>query len=84
MCKSKAPFNPILGETYQASLEDGTMVYIEQTEHHPPSFNYSLYRPDKHFEINGYGTIEANLEGMNMIKGERIGKNVLKFADGSS
>ena len=34
MCKSNAPFNPILGETYQATLPDGSRLYIEQTEHH--------------------------------------------------
>ena len=43
ICKSKAPFNPILGETYQASMSNGAKIYYEQTEHHPPTFNFSLY-----------------------------------------
>jgi Oxysterol-binding protein len=30
------PFNPILGETWQATLSDGTAVYLEQISHHPP------------------------------------------------
>jgi hypothetical protein len=29
------PFNPILGETYQAFI-DGCPIYGEQTSHHPP------------------------------------------------
>ena len=83
VCKSNAPFNPILGETYQASLPNGSRIYMEQTEHHPPSFNYLLYGPDNHFTISGFGTIEAHLDNINVIKGERVGKNIIKFADGS-
>ena len=83
ICKSKAPFNPILGETYQASMDNGAKIYYEQTEHHPPTFNFSLYGPNNHFQINGYGTITANLDGMNTITGGRAGKNILKFDDGT-
>ena len=82
-CRSRAPFNPILGETYQAIKEDGSKLYIEQTEHHPPTFNFNLVGPNKHFELNGFGTIDAHLYTINMIKGERLGKTLLKFDDGS-
>jgi hypothetical protein len=30
------PLNPILGETYQACLPDGTNIYVEQICHKPP------------------------------------------------
>jgi len=30
------PFNPILGETWQARMEDGTSMCMEQISHHPP------------------------------------------------
>ena len=30
------PLNPVLGETYQATLDDGTCVYLEQVCHKPP------------------------------------------------
>ena len=83
ICRSKAPFNPILGETYQAKNSDGSVIYIEQTEHHPPTFNFSLIGPEKHFELNGFGTINAHLTSLNVIKGGRDGKNILKFKDGS-
>ena len=83
-CRSRAPFNPILGETYQAINEnDGSRLYIEQTEHHPPTFNFNVVGPNKHFEYNGFGTINAHLDNINMIKGERVGKILLKFDDGS-
>ena len=32
----RKPFNPILGETWQAQLSDGTVVFMEQMSHHPP------------------------------------------------
>ena len=84
ICRSRAPFNPILGETFQAVNEkDGSRLYLEQTEHHPPTFNFSLIGPNKHFEYNGFGTIDAHLTNINIIKGERIGKTILKFDDGS-
>ena len=30
------PFNPMLGETYQAFWEDGSQIYLEHTCHNPP------------------------------------------------
>lgn len=36
------PFNPILGETYSAVLEDGTKIECEHTSHHPPVTNYYI------------------------------------------
>jgi Oxysterol-binding protein len=36
----KKPFNPILGETYQAHWPDGSSIQIEHTSHHPPICNY--------------------------------------------
>ena len=83
-CRSRPPFNPILGETYQAINEnDGSKLYIEQTEHHPPTFNFNVVGPNNHFEYNGFGTIVAHFESANVIKGDRIGKMILKFDDGS-
>ncbi|RLN90339.1 hypothetical protein BBJ28_00013208 [Nothophytophthora sp. Chile5] len=36
------PFNPILGETFQSTLNDGTDVSCEHTSHHPPISNFQL------------------------------------------
>ena len=84
LCLSRAPFNPILGETYQAINEnEGEKLYLEQTEHYPPTFNFSVVGPNNHFQLNGFGTIDAHLTNINVIKGERIGKTILTFDDGS-
>lgn len=83
LCRSKAPFNPIVGETYQAKTSDGSMLYMEQTMHVPPTLNYHIVGPDKNFEVMGFGAIDAKLDGLNKIRGARSGKNIIKFKDGS-
>ena len=83
ICRSKAPFNPILGETFQARHPDGTEIYMEQTVHHPPTFNFLVNGSEKHFQLMGYGSIIAHLDGLNTIRGWRDGKTILKFDDGS-
>jgi len=75
--------NPILGETYQSKKSDGTKIYLEQTSHHPPTSNYLLVGPEKSYEMFGYAVVNAQLTGMNSIKGCREGKNILKFKDGT-
>jgi hypothetical protein len=82
-CKSKAPLNPILGETYQAKKDDGTTIDLEQTSHHPPTSNYYMVGPEKIYEMFGFAVVNAQLTGMNSVKGWREGKNLLKFKDGS-
>ena len=84
LCRSRAPFNPILGETYQATMKNGVSIYFEQTVHTPPTFNCLMYGPDKSFEYFSNGTIKANLDGLNTIRGWREGKSFLKFKDGST
>ena len=39
------PFNPLLGETFQADLA-GTQVFVEQISHHPPISCWQVTRPD--------------------------------------
>ena len=82
-CKSKAPLNPVLGETFQAVKSDGTAIFLEQTSHHPPTSNFYLVGPNKSYEIFGFGAVNANLTGMNSLKGGRDGKNIIRFKDGS-
>jgi hypothetical protein len=83
LCKSKAPLNPILGETYSAVKEDGTTIYLEQTSHHPPTSNYHIIGPNNSYQIFGYAVVNAQLSGVNSFKGWREGKNLIKFKDGS-
>ena len=42
----KKPFNPILGETWQADMpEHGIRLFMEQLSHHPPVSSYQLEGP---------------------------------------
>ncbi len=57
ICKSKAPFNPILGETYQAKKSNGSLLFLEQTCHHPPTCHYYLKGPNENYKIFGYAIV---------------------------
>jgi hypothetical protein len=39
------PFNPILGETYQARYHNGVQVFAEQISHHPPISSWEVVEP---------------------------------------
>lgn len=41
--QSKKPWNPILGETYVAKWPNGTLIFGEQTSHHPPISNFQIH-----------------------------------------
>jgi len=55
------PFNPILGETFQAYIQDSP-VYVEQISHHPPICCYQMY--GEQYKIEGtyefQGDVSAN------------------------
>lgn len=53
------PLNPILGETYQAVLEDGTEIFMEQTSHHPPNTHMQIYGPNNLYNLNGWTNFSA-------------------------
>ena len=76
---SGKPFNPILGETFQAKIGDAD-IYVEQTSHHPPVFNYYIKHPE--FISFGYNSMEAISHG-NSVTFEHTGKYYIKFNDGT-
>jgi hypothetical protein len=51
--------NPILGETFQASAEDGTACYLEQTCHHPPVTTYQFDGPDGLYSLTGWSSFSV-------------------------
>ena len=57
------PFNPLLGETYQGTLLDGTEVFCEHTSHHPPISNFLVL--SKHWKAYGAITYNGVLKGNN-------------------
>lgn len=83
ICRSKAPLNPILGETFQCEKSDGTQMFIEQTAHHPPTSNFHIVGPGKSYELSGYGIMNSSLTGANSVKGWREGKSLIRFRDGT-
>lgn len=79
------PFNPILGSTYQTTLEDGTPCYVEQTSHHPPVTHYYIKPESGEYLLSGFSGIEARVVwGLDTgLSSRRIGMNVVEFADGT-
>ena len=45
------PLNPILGETYQAYGQDGSKIFLEQTEHHPPRTHFYCEGANQAFKM---------------------------------
>ena len=75
------PFNPILGETLQSDLPDGSKVYCEHISHHPPICNYLLEDADKEYTSWGSAEFTASFGGNSMKAGQE-GNNYVKFTDG--
>jgi len=72
------PFNPILGETFQCKIENSEL-YIEQTSHHPPIFNYLI--KGENFKIYGYNEFEI-ISGVNTVKSKYKGNYKVEFLNG--
>lgn len=81
-CQLRAPLNPIIGETAQRILPDGTKFYGEQTSHHPPITNFLLEGPGNQYRFSGFFEYKAWVGGMNTLMGSRIGKQIYSFSDG--
>lgn len=81
--KNKPPLNPILGETYCASMPDGSRFYLEQTSHHPPITHWELVSNSGQFHFSGYGQIVAGLSGPNTLHATKKGRHLFSFFDGT-
>jgi len=75
------PFNPILGETLQSTLPDGSNVYWEHISHHPPITAYSIEDVDHDYIFWGAAEFTANL-GTNSMRAGQEGNCYIKFTDG--
>lgn len=76
------PLNPILGETFQAELPDGSKVYCEQTEHKPPISYVLVEGEDQCYRWSGYNTFAAKA-WFNSLTLEVSGGKVIQFKDGT-
>ena len=63
--------------------ENGCLFYVEETCLSPHTMNYYIKGPDNLFEVFGYITSIISIAGINTATGTKIGKNVVKFKDGT-
>ena len=76
---SKSPLNPVLGETCQGEMIDGSKFYAEQISHHPPISSFQL--DDEKYTVHGFCEFKAGLKSMNTLKASRDGKETYIFHD---
>lgn len=77
------PFNPILGETLQSTMPDGSKVYCEHISHHPPITSY-LYE-DAEGDYKFFGSCELTASfGTNSMKAGQEGDGFIVFKDGQT
>ena len=75
------PLNPILGETLQARLGDGTHVFLEQVCHHPPISYICQEGPNGLYRWSGYSSFTTRVH-MNSIDLDVKGGKTIIFSDG--
>ena len=75
------PFNPIIGETYQAKIGN-LNIYLEQTVHKPPTANFYCFDDDGLYKIYGYLAVTAHA-GVNCFTSKKIGNVIIEFKDGN-
>eukprot|EP00741_Cyanophora_paradoxa_P008863 tig00001388_g8580.t1 len=80
----KKPFNPILGETFQAGWPDGSEVYCEQTSHHPPVSHFDVRGPGSApYHLHGFMQLGAAVRG-NYVRVTHVGEHHATFPDGTT
>ena len=85
------PFNPLLGETYQAGLPDGTHIFLEQISHHPPIAAFVLEGPTAEGEAESLYVfrglsqpkVSYQTSGGLSIKMVALGERSITFRDGT-
>lgn len=58
--KQLKPFNPLLGETFEGSFEDGSKVYIEHISHYPTVARFLVL--GEYYKIHGYFDFSTSTE----------------------
>lgn len=76
------PLNPILGETFTATGQDGTRLYMEQTAHHPPRSHLWVEGPDELYTMSGYLEYEI-YSGVRSTSVNCHGHKQVNFKDGT-
>ena len=81
----KSPLNPILGETACRKTKRGTMLYCEQTSHHPPiSHFYMVGPPELPFKLHGYLEFKIGIsQNWTTVVASTPGRVTLDFPNGA-
>jgi hypothetical protein len=72
------PFNPYTGETCEGTMEDGTKIYCEQTEHNPPTTHFMIFGAKGLYTVTGYYAVNLAFQ-TNMIEGRMDGTTTIVF-----
>lgn len=75
------PLNPILGETYEAYGQDGSVIFLEQSCHHPPISHFMIEGPNQNYTLTGWSSYTVKA-GMNSANITSDGHKLLVFKDG--
>lgn len=78
----RAPLTPIMGETFQREMADGTKLYVEQMNHKPGKIGFLLESNNDQWRAYGQFHFSAGLAGLNTFAAERHGTAFIEFADG--
>lgn len=77
----KKPFNPLLGETWQAQQAGGgCQIFMEQLSHHPPISAFEMIGPGGAYTFTGHSQPDVSFKA-NTIKTTAKGYRCLTFAD---
>ena len=74
--KQEKPFNPLLGETFQGTFPDGSLIYVEHTAHNPPTDHFDII--GKGYRVYGYYELDGRLS-LNELTGEFRGFTHVQF-----
>ena len=72
----RLPLNPILGETCQREMADGTKFYAEQICHRPQTTAFLLEDGDGDYTFSGSFTNKGWLNGPNSVAGTKSAPNI--------
>ncbi len=81
MMRKQKSINPLLGETLQATISDGTQIYGEQVSHHPPTTYVYAVGPNRSYVSYGYAILTPSFKGNYMMINVTV-KQTIRFKDG--
>lgn len=83
--KPLKPFNPILGETFQAKIDKDTSIYVEHISHYPTISRFLMTDNKNRFRFHGFYDFNSNPKsfGARLIVMQK-GPNVCEFENKES